>query len=329
MNRKSSVADSTRARVLRVIDQIGYRPRGGPFAVGHLLPNLSDGGGSPPGGIGVIIKEDDNPFYAAVVGGARAALTTAGYTVFASSSEGDDAEEDRLLDALEARAFAGAIIAPVAGADADLSHLFRLRAAGFPLVVLEEVRGLRADSVSINGVSGSEAAVRHLFELGHREVRYFAGPAYTRRDDRLDGVRRAFSASPLVFTDDVIVEVGAHLEDGYRAGLRVFADADARPTAVACFNDLVAMGLLRALHELGLRVPHDVSVVGYDDIPSAAYLSPPLTTVRSPAQTMGRQAAELLLRRIAPPSDGEGPADLARVLLSPELVVRESTRSLT
>jgi LacI family transcriptional regulator/LacI family repressor for deo operon, udp, cdd, tsx, nupC, and nupG len=94
-------------------------------------------------------------------------------------------------------------------------------------------------------------------------------------------VLRAFSASHVAFPKDGIVTAGAHLEDGYRAGLALFRErpADARPTAITCYNDLVAVGLYRALAELGLRVPQDVSVIGFDDIPLCQYLPVPLTTV--------------------------------------------------
>ena len=325
INRKPTVAPDTRDLVLGVIGELGYQPRGGGW---HAAEAAAGDGARVNPCVGVIIKEDDNPFYSEVVAGARAALAEAGYTTFASSSEGDHVEEGRLLDVVKGRAFSGAIVAPVAGVDADLSHLFLLQMRGFPLVVLEEVRGLRSDSVWIDAVAGAEAAVRHLIELGHERIVYLAGPAYTRRDDQIEGVRRAFSASPLVFSDEVVVEAGAHFDDGYREGLRVFADPDARPTGVVCFNDLVAMGLLRALHESGLRVPDDVSVVGHNDIPSAAYLSPPLTTVKSPAREVGRRAASMLLRRIAPANVEDREGDPRRVVLDPELVLRASTRRL-
>ena len=129
-------------------------------------------------------------------------------------------------------------------------------------------------------------------------------------------------ASPELGDDDVI-PAGAHLEDGYRAALEFFRAQDGadRPTAVTCFNDLVAMGACRALAELGLRVPEDVSVVGYDDIPLLEYLPVPLTSVRVPTLEMGRLAAELLLGHV----EGGSAVPTQKIYLEAELVVRAST----
>ena len=195
----------------------------------------------------------------------------------------------------------------------------------FPFVLLDDVKGLKADVVYVDSVEASRLATAHLIELGHERIVRFAGPDYTEHHgrDRVEGVRRAFSESPLMFSDDMIIPAGSTLAEGYRAGLQVFRTAEpaSRPTAVACFNDAVAIGLLRALRELGLDVPGDVSVVGYDNIEAAEYAAVPLTTVEVPKQELGHRAAELLLDRIA----GGAPQ---RVALEAALVVRASTRSL-
>jgi LacI family transcriptional regulator/LacI family repressor for deo operon, udp, cdd, tsx, nupC, and nupG len=153
---------------------------------------------------------------------------------------------------------------------------------------------------------------------------HFAGPPYSAHSqERLDGVHRAFSSSHLAFRDEVVVPAGAHLEDGYRAGLACFRDrAPAeRPSAVTCYNDLVAIGLLGALRELGVRVPHDVSVVGFDDIALCRYLPEPLTTVRVPKFEMGERAAHQLIRHV----EAKQAVPPQKVWLDSELVVRGST----
>ena len=126
-----------------------------------------------------------------------------------------------------------------------------------------------------------------------------------------------------MFTPDAVVEAGAHFEDGYRATRDLLASRTGtdRPTALFAFNDLVAMGALRALAEAGLDVPGDVSVVGFDDIPAAAYLSVPLTTVRVPKREMGARAADLLLDRVETDAEGDPPHEV----LGTDLVVRAST----
>ena len=332
LNRKPTVADATRDLVLGVVNRIGYRPPPSPraFSNGAARGATVD---AQPRTAGVVIKEGDNPYYADVVAGVREALGAHGVLTTTGTSDGDYKTEGDLIDAYRAYHAAGVIVAPVLDLAVDLSHLFSLRREGYPFVVLGDVHGLRAPSVTVDNVAASEAAVRHLLDGGHERVVHVAGPVYSQHSrDRRQGVERAFSRSALRFHDGVFVEGGARLEDGYRAALALFRDAapDARPTGVTCFNDLVAMGVLRALAELGLDVPGDVSVVGFDDLQSSAYLSVPLTTVRVPKREMGRHAADLLLRQIddagsarpAPPRPAE------RVSLDAPLVVRASTRPL-
>jgi LacI family transcriptional regulator len=136
-------------------------------------------------------------------------------------------------------------------------------------------------------------------------------------------VRRACSASHLIFGDDDVVTAGAHLDGGYRAGLAYFRDLAAaeRPSGVTCYNDLVAIGLCRALSELGLRVPEDVSIVGFDDIPLTEFVQVPLTTVRVPKFRMGELAAEMLIRHV----ESKAVVPPQRAYLDSQLVVRRST----
>ena len=318
LNRRATVADGTRARVIGAIDRLGYRP----------LPasGLGRGGaGEAPRTVGVVVKEGANPYYADVVAGVREGLAARGIVTATSTSEGDYAAEGDLVDAFRARHALGVVVAPVLDAAADLSHLFGLRREGYPFVVLGSVHGLRAPSVTVDNAGASEAAVRYLIEGGHERIAHVAGPPYSQNSrDRVAGVERAFSRSALRFHDDVVVTGGSRHEDGYRAGLHLFGDATDRPTAVTCYNDLVAVGVLRALAELGLSAPGDVSVVGFDDVDVAAYLPVPLTTVRVPTRELGRRAAGLLLGAL----DGDETAPPERVVLDAPLVVRASSAPL-
>lgn len=259
--------------------------------------------------------------------GVRSLLTERGYTMFVCSSEGDYEEEGNLIDVFRSRFVNGVIIAPIIHEQVDLTHLFMLKQANYPFVLFEGVPGLQVNVVAVDSVEASQIAVRYLIENGHERIMHVAGPPYTSHSrDRILGVQKAFSHSRLVYRHDIIVPGGARLEDGFQAGLKMFKgrNVDERPTAVTCFNDLVAMGVIRALAELGLRVPDDVSVIGFDDIQSAAYLSVPLTTVKQPMREIGRQAAELLLSQL----EAEEEVPPQRIVLEAELVVRESTRPL-
>lgn len=317
LNDSDKVKDSTRRKILDVMEELNYRPRS------------SARNGFRPGSnrsLGLIIKEVDNPYYAQIVAGARAFANEGGYTVLTGSSEGDYEAEQRIVNVLKSKDIDGLIIVPLLDEKADLSYLFELKRRNFPFVLLEAIRGVPASVIDIDNVEASKKATKYLIDHGHESIVHFAGPAYsTHSEERIEGVRRAYSESSLVFTDDAILPAGAYPDDGYKAALKYFKEAGkSRPTAVTCYNDLVAIGVLRALHELNLAVPDDVSVVGNDDIELLEYLPMKLTTIRVPRFEMGRKAAELIIKHIE--SHEKLPPE--RIDLESELVVRESTRAL-
>lgn len=317
INQRPTVRDATRTHVLRTIDDLGYLPS----ASARRLGSRRNGDDASPPGVGIVIKEIDNPFYAEVVKGASTELNARGFVPFVCTSEGDFQREGLAIDSLRGRDLSGVIVAPVLDADADLSHLFLLRRSGFPFVLLETVLGLPTNVVSVDNVAAAQQAVRYLIEQGHERIAHFAGPEYTRHSlDRRLGFEKAFSQSPLRFSEDAVVPSGSRFEDGYDAGHRVFAEREDRPTAVACFNDLVALGLIRALADLGLRVPQDVSVVGFDDVPVATQTTTPLTTVQVPKREMGTRAVRIILDQIEAPD-----TDPVSVVLDAALVVRATT----
>ncbi len=325
LNESAPVKADTRDRVLAAIELLNYRPGAHAARAGRGAAARRDRS------VGLLIKEHDNPYYAAIIDGARAVCDAEGYTLLVASSAGDYAAEQRAVETLRAKDVDGLIVTPVLDQHADLSHLFELKRRNFPFVLLEEIRGVRASLVDVENVGASRTAVEHLLALGHQRVAHLAGPSYSAHSQqRIAGVRLAYSASHLAHAEHAVVPAGAHLEDGYRAGLALFGgrsaegdgrDGQPRPTAVTCYNDLVAVGLCRALHELGLRVPDDVSVVGFDDIPLCEYVPVPLTTMRVPTFQMGEVATRMLLRHV----ESREAVPPQRVDLVAELVVRAST----
>jgi LacI family transcriptional regulator/LacI family repressor for deo operon, udp, cdd, tsx, nupC, and nupG len=317
LNDTGSVKESTRDRVIGAMEVLNYRPS----------QPAGRAGARRARSIGLLIKEIDNPYYAEVILGARTHASEHGYTLLVVSSEGEYEAERRAVELLRAIDVDGLIATPVLDEHADLSHFFELKRRNFPFVLLEQVRGVPASLVDVDNVDASRRAVEHLIALGHTRIAHFAGPGYSMHSwERIDGVRRAYSASHLIFTEDDIVPAGAHLADGYRAALAYFRvrAPHERPTAVTCYNDLVAVGVCRALAELGLRVPDDVSVVGYDDVPLTEYLPVALTTVRVPKFKMGEIAAQMLIRHV----ESKTGVPPQKVFLDAELVVRGSTRAL-
>lgn len=317
LNNKSSIRESTRRTVVRAMEELAYRPS-----------RSARRGFRPAQGksIAFIVKESGNPYYAEVLAGIEEVAGERGYLVSVSSSAGQPERERRIVEQCTEREVDGLIITPIRDDDSDLSHIFELKRSNVPFVLLERVTGLQASLVDVDNVRASSEAVKYLIEQGHARIAHFAGPQYSEHSrERADGVRHAFSESQLVFDESMIVHAGDALDDGYRAGLEYFRDratAD-RPSAVTCYNDLVAIGLLKALRELGIRVPDDLSVIGFDQLQLLDYLPLRLSTVSIPKQEMGRRAAELLIGQIETNRD----LPVERIVLATELVLGDSTRA--
>jgi LacI family transcriptional regulator len=207
----------------------------------------------------------------------------------------------------------------VSGPLFDDPELADLVAEGFPIVIQGHVPGSLAPSVDVDNTASSRLAVDHLLELGHRRIACITNAplAYTAAADRLAGYREALAVAGQPAPADLVEEGAYDASSGHRAMGRILERIT--PEAVFAASDVIALGAIGALREAGLRVPYDVSVVGFDDIPLAAYFDPPLTSVRVPAYELGLAAGRALLDRIA------GRDVPARTLLPTELIVRAST----
>ena len=314
LNDTAVVKEATRDRVLAAVDMLNYRPQ----------PLAGRGAARRHRCIALVVKAHDDPFYAEIVAGARAALEPRGYALVVVSSDGQGEAERRAVELVRQMDVDGLIATPVLDEHADLSHYFELKRRNFPFVLLDAIRGAPGSVVDVDNVEASRLAVEHLIALGHTRIVHFAGPTYSVHSaERIAGVRRAFSASRLAFHDEDVVPAGAQLADGHRAALAYFGQRppDRRATGVSCYNDLVALGVCRALRELGLRTPQDVSVVGFDDVPILAYLDAPLTTVRVPAFALGARAVDLLVHHI----EARQVRAPQRIYLDATLVVRATT----
>jgi DNA-binding LacI/PurR family transcriptional regulator len=209
----------------------------------------------------------------------------------------------------------------VSGPRIDDPALLELVRDGFPVVLQGSLPDVAVASVDVDNVAGARQAVEHLLALGHRRIACITNAplVYTAARERLDGYRQALEAGGVDW-DDVLVQEGAF---DASSGHRAMAALLERTTFDAVFvaSDVVALGAIGALRETGRRVPSDVSVVGFDDIPLAAYFDPPLTTVRLPAFELGQAAGRALIRRIGDPAIPD------RTLLPIELIVRSSTQA--
>lgn len=318
INDKKTVKSETRKVVLSAMKELHFRPRGS-------ARNLKNSSSQPS--IGLLIRELDNPFYTAIALGVMEYASTKGYLVLIASSEGNHTYEEKITNSFSSKDIKGAIVAPVLEGTAEIEHLFKLKMINFPFVLLENVKGIQANVVSIDNIKAMKSAVKYLIDNGHSKIVHFAGPKHASHTyERIDGFRRAYSESNFAYDADMIVSTGAHFEDGYRMTLEYFGEKSRGdfPTAVVCYNDLVALGVMSALTEMKIKIPDEISVVGTDDIPFSRHIPVPLTTIRVPMFELGRKAAEILIRNI----ESTKPLTIEHVVLDAEFVVRKSTKAL-
>jgi LacI family transcriptional regulator len=311
LNRPERVAPETLVRVLETIERLGF--------VRSSAAHQMRGGNSRC--FGAVVLDASDPFSTETIRGLEDAVHEQGCAVFVCSTDGSPEREARYLKLLEEQRVQGIVITPTTR---SLRHLETLRDRG-TLVVLLDRRTPQAEfcSVSVDHAHGGELAARHLFELGHRRIAFINGPLHlTQCAERRRGMRRAARQAGLDADESVIeytIDPITAFEQG-EAAVDMFLALDERPTAVVCLNDQVAFTVLRALADRRVRVPRDISVVGYDDVDFAAMLSPALTSVRQPKYELGRAAAQLLLAETADPLHRHDD-----IRFEPELVERQST----
>lgn len=318
INMKDWVKSSTRERVVAAMKELHFHPQG-------LARNLKQI--STKKSIGLIIKDLINPFYTAVAMGVKEYANEKGYLVFITSSENDHEFEEEFSKLFSIKDIKGAIIAPVLEGTAEIEHLFKLKMINYPFVLLEDVKGIQSNVVSIDNVKAMKSAVKFLIKLGHKRIVHFAGPeSSSHTHERIDGFQKAFSESHLIFNNEMIVSMGAHYEESYDYTLKYFRNRDqgSYPTAIICFNDQQALGVIAALNQLNIRIPDDISLIGNDDIYFAKLYPVPLTTIQAPMHEMGRKAAEILIRNI----ESLDPLPIEKITLKAKLIERRSTKAL-
>lgn len=306
LNDDGPVAVETRERVMEAVRKLGYQPN-------LMARNMRVG--ARDAAIGLVIPEMGNPFFGTVAGGIESAVRARGLTlIVGNSSETADLEQS-LIATFLARRVSALMVVP--SATSDHRHLRNERVAGLPIVFLDRPAvSLTADSVVSANREGARAGVAHLIAHGHRRIGFVGDvPAalYTRRE-RFQGYRDALEGAGLPF-DRALVETGHDQEAAARATMRLLA-LDDPPTALFAGNNLASTGAVVALSRARRK---DVALVGFDDLPLAECLDPPLTVVAQDPARMGAAAAELVLARL----DGDR-SKARRTLVPTRLVVRGS-----
>lgn len=280
------VADATRERVQQAMDELQYQP--------NILARALRSGYTHT--LGLILPDSANPFFAEVGRSIETAAFEAGYSVILCNTENDFAKETVYIDVLTNK-HVDAMIFVATGEHVD--SVKKLLEVGLPVVFMDRhFPDLELDSVLSDNFQGGYLAAKHLIGLGHRRIGCIAGPSsITPSAQREKGYLKALQEAGIPFDPQLLIAGDFHPESGWEVARQMLA-MEVRPTAICAANDLMAIGVLRAATEMGLRVPHDLAVVGYDDIELASYTNPPLTTVKQFKDKMGQAALRSALNCI-------------------------------
>lgn len=304
LNHPDRVSRAKRELVEAAIEELGFIPSG---AARHLRQGSSRA-------IGLVVLDIANPFFTEAARAVEDTVARDGLAMMMGSTDGDPERERQILEMLISQQVQGIILTPSAH---SMENLEVVRQHGIPVVLLDSptTRGPYA-SVGVDDVAGGRMAVGHLLASGHRSIAVISGPTEVRQAAaRWEGAQqavRAFGLDP----EETLVHLSADSfsADGGAEAMSLLLESSTLPSATFALNDIMAIGAIRTLRARGMRIPQDMAVVGYDDIPIAAELVTPLTTVRQPMADLGRRAAELLLH-----SPG-----IEHVRFRPTLVVRSS-----
>ena len=308
INNRPEVSDTTRERVQKVIDETGYRPS-------HIARSLAT---ARTATIGLVVPDISNPFFSVIARGAEQIASERGYGILLSSTSEDVSREIDALHMLEERYVDGVIVCGFREEDEPLREaLSRFNAV---VLVNRRIEGKQFPAVLVDDELGGYLVTRHLLQIGHSAVGLLTGPSNSYSGARrLDGYQRALAEAEIEPDPLWVRHCKPTVMCGEQAA-RSFFEEHPELTALFCHNDLVALGALRGCAELGLQVPADVAIAGFDDIMLAEIVSPALTTCRVPREDIGRCATLMLLDTI-----NEEKGDDSEVVIEPSLVVRAST----
>jgi DNA-binding LacI/PurR family transcriptional regulator len=312
INKSAVVREPLRQRVLDAIRMLGYQPSQLARGLRRDYTNM----------IGMIIPDITNPFFPALVRAAEDVAYAHLFRLVLCNSDNDPRKEATYLEELRSYLPAGLLVIPAE--DSELHQQPVRNGRAIPTVCIDrEPKGWKGDSVRADNEAGAYAATQHLIDHGHSRIGTIAGPLHlTSASERLRGFRRALKEASLRLYPGCVVHGQFDRASGFEAALKLLRPVS-RPTAIFAGNDLMAMGAMMAVRELGLRCPDDISIAGFDNLDTAELLHPPLASVQQPVYRLGSMATELLIQRI-----GGSHQPPRKILLETELVRRASVARL-
>jgi LacI family transcriptional regulator len=308
----SVIPEETAQRVFSSMKKLGY-------VYDRVAANLRSRTSSA---IGVIITEISNPYYAELLIGIQGELDKKSLTVLLGITFDSRQNQNRVLETMLENRVSGIIMCPVVDTDRDI--IGRVLQMNIPLVfVSRELRGMDCDFVGTDFIPGEQQIVRHLVERGHKRIALLCGSKNNSvYEEKLGGYRKALEENRVPYDDSLVINGPHTREGGFQAVLRVLELPD-RPTAIICYNDLVAIGAINGMRSVGLEPGRDIAVVGHDNIPEAKNLYPSLTTLALDVRSFGREAASLIHSRINGLNDPP-----QRIILPNRLIIRDSSSAV-
>jgi LacI family transcriptional regulator len=312
INNKDHVSPEKRERVLRAMAQLGY--------VANMQARSLAGGESRV--VGLLVDYLSSSYMDEIIRGIDEALDAENYDLMLYTTHRRKTKESAYVTKLTRRLADGLLLVLPRNAGA---YLDTLRQRQFPHVLVDYLSDKQnVPSVSTTNFRGAYDAMSFLLSLGHQRIGFITGTMeFGCARDRLDGYRAALKDHGIPTDPQLVCEGDFMQPQGYECAQRLLGLAE-RPSAIFASNDMMAFGVMEAARERGLRLPEDLSIVGFDDIPQASHVHPALTTIRQPLEEMGRSAANLLLKYIAHPN-----AEIERIELPTRLIIRESCQALS
>jgi DNA-binding LacI/PurR family transcriptional regulator len=310
------ISDETTQRIQKIAVELGYLPSA---AARTLKTNRSHV-------LGVVLTSIDDPFFSEILEGMEEVIQSSGYSLFIAAAHRDPGREREIVQAMVEHRADGVIICSTSFSAQQSRQFLQY---GVPIVVVnnQAVEDFRY-SIYHDDVDGMRQITRHLIGLGHRRIAYIGNAASGRTTkDRLSGFRREMKSAGLSIRAEYLYEAAdGGTEEGELAA-KYFLSLSERPTALVCYNDMIAIGMMKGLQHAGIRVPQDVSITGFDNIIFAAYTNPPLTTLDQPKRFIGSEAARLLLELLDMPTGEQSQTYHMVRSLKGQLLIRGSTAS--